>query len=68
MVMVRPAERLTKITARAERKGRSAMSEPTAKTKAADAEVAPKMPELDDDLQIEESSAENVKGGMMVRY
>ncbi len=38
------------------------MSEPTAKTKAA--EVAPNLPELDEDLRIEESSAENVKGGM----
>jgi hypothetical protein len=44
------------------------MSEPTAKTKAADAQEAPKMPELDDDLQVEESSAENVKGGMMMRF
>jgi len=40
------------------------VSEPTAKTKAADAEAVPKMPELDDDLQVEESSAENIKGGM----
>jgi hypothetical protein len=40
------------------------MPEPTAKTKAADAAEAPKMPELDEDLRIEESSAENVKGGM----
>ncbi len=41
------------------------MSEPTAKTKAAEDAGAPKKLELDDDLQIEDSSAENVKGGMM---
>jgi hypothetical protein len=43
------------------------MSEPTAKNKA-DAEVAPKMPELDEDLQVDEESAENVKGGFLYRW
>jgi hypothetical protein len=40
------------------------MSEPTAKTEAAEAASAPRVPELDDDLQIDEGSAENVKGGL----
>ena len=40
------------------------MSEPTAKSKAAEAEAAPRMPELDDDLHVEEESAGNVRGGL----
>jgi len=40
------------------------MSELTAKNQAAEAEAAPRMPELDDDLRVEEESADGVKGGL----